>query len=125
MDVLTLTRDPTFPRPTYAPSAYEWPSDAVLAWTETPIPSVTSLVPASAQIGGANFTLHVQGTGFGPGAVILWNGNAVPTTVVSPTEATTPINMATLTTPGPIPVSVQLGGVLVTNSQTFTVQPAP
>jgi hypothetical protein len=87
-------------------------------------PVLGSLVPTSAQIGAANFTLRVLGTGFRPDSVILWNGGQEPTTYVSPTEVTTAVNMATATTPALIPIQVlNLPGVL-SNTLTFDLQPA-
>src|SRR5205823_3263599 len=39
-----------------------------------PVPSITSLSPASATAGAAAFTLTVNGTGFVSGSVVNWNG---------------------------------------------------
>jgi hypothetical protein len=68
---------------------------------------VTALVPATAALGAPDFTLHVQGTGFQQGSVILWNGTPEATTFVSATELTTGVNMATAIVPGDIPVGVR------------------
>jgi hypothetical protein len=86
-------------------------------------PVVSSLVPATAQIGAANFTLHVHGTGFTPGAQILWNGSPEPTTFVSPTELTTGVNMATATTAGSIPVAVRSLAGVDSNALPFVLTP--
>ena len=45
------------------------------------IPSIYSLTPAAASLGGADFTLTVSGTNFQPNSVINWNGNPLPTSV--------------------------------------------
>jgi hypothetical protein len=64
---------------------------------------ITSLNPESAPVGGADFTLHVIGTGFTPDAAIVFTGGA-PTTFVSATELTTVANEET---PGLYPLRVQ------------------
>lgn len=71
-----------------------------------PAPAIASLVPPSAQLGAANFTLRVLGTNFRDGDTILWNGAPVTTTFVSATEVTTPINM-TGAAVMPVPVIVR------------------
>jgi hypothetical protein len=55
--------------------------------------TATSLQPDTAEIGDADFVLHVIGTGFLPGAVIVFAGQDEPTTRVSNTELTTGMNM--------------------------------
>jgi hypothetical protein len=107
-----------------------WPSPVVSATrgappdATAPAPVITSLVPTSAKVGDANFTLHVHGTGFGPGCVIVWNGGVEPTTVVGPTELTTGVNMATATTPTAIPITVRSLLGLDSNVSTFNILPA-
>jgi hypothetical protein len=81
--------------------------------------AVTALVPATAVLGSPSFTIHVQGAGFGPDAVIVWNGSAEPTTVVSPTEVTTEVNMDSAQYPVTIPVAVSSWGH-VSNAVDFT-----
>lgn len=76
------------------------------AFTTDTLPVVSGLTPATAAVGAADFTLHVNGTGFRAGCQIFWNGAPMPTTVVSPTELTTPISLAGLL-PQSIPVKVR------------------
>jgi hypothetical protein len=92
--------------------------------TATPPPVLTQLAPATAALGSPNFTLQVIGTGFQPSDVILWNGAPEPTTVVSDTELTTLVNMASAQAEVTLPVSVQtaIGGV--SNSLEFTLTAA-
>ena len=86
-----------------------------------PTPTVGALVPATAVIGAASFTLKVQGTGYTPGCVIVFNGLDEPTTFVSATEVTTGVNMAVWTAPSaPLPVAVRSIGGKVSNAMTFT-----
>jgi len=83
---------------------------------------LTTLTPATARVGDASFTLHCLGDGFGADAVISWNGADEPTTVVSPTEVTTAVNMLTATTPMPIPVLVRSRNGY-SESRTFDLAP--
>jgi hypothetical protein len=87
-------------------------------------PTAASLSPSSAALGSANFTLHVIGTGFRTGCQIMWNGSPEPTTVVSPTECTTLVNMATAQVATPLPVAVRSLGGLESNALTFTLTAA-
>ena len=48
-----------------------------------PVPSITGLAPASAFVGGAAFTLTVNGSGFVGGSVVRWNGSNRTTTYLS------------------------------------------
>lgn len=93
-------------------------------WTELAPPAapvVASLSPSTAAI-GALVTLHVVGTGFVDGDAVQWNGAASPTTFVSATELTTPIDL-TAAAAGPIPVSVQSANG-PSNALSFTVTAA-
>ena len=90
-----------------------------------PAPTVSALVPNTATIGDPSFTLKVQGTGFGPGSVIIFNGNDEPTTFVSPTEVTTGVNMAVWTAPSaPLPVLVRHADGRESGSLPFTFEAA-
>ena len=86
----------------------------------TPAPVVSALTPNTAVLGSPNFTLHVGGTGFTPGAVIVFAGLEEPTTFVSPTEVTTLINMAVWAGPDTLPVSVRSAAGQDSNSLPFT-----
>jgi hypothetical protein len=56
--------------------------------TPTPVqpPSITSVSPNSVTAGGPGFTLTVNGNSFLSGSVVQWDGNARPTTIVSPSQ---------------------------------------
>lgn len=73
-------------------------------------PVLVSLAPATAALGDPNFTLQVTGTGFRTDAVIFWNGAPEPTTVLSPTNLSTLVDMATAAAAAEIPVTVANGG---------------
>ncbi len=129
---LAYTTSQTYPRWAYHATEPERlvASDAeALAlgpgWSPTPVapppPVVTALVPDTAVIGSPSFTLHVHGTGFAPDAVIVFNGYDEPTTIVSPTEVTTGVNMAVWTAPSaPLPVAVRNPDGVVSNDVPFT-----
>jgi hypothetical protein len=71
-----------------------------------PVPSLTTLSPASATVGGAAFTLTVNGSNFLEGSVVRWNGSDRATTYVSSTQLTTSINAADIATMGTVAVTV-------------------
>jgi hypothetical protein len=94
--------------------------------------ALTSLDPTSANAGAAGFTITANGTGFGTGDVITWNGTQLITTVASgqSTQATAAVSSDLLTTAGTASVSVATADPTVaTQSQTFTISgpnnPAP
>jgi uncharacterized protein (TIGR03437 family) len=76
-----------------------------------PAPTVASMSPSTAVVGGQGFTLTINGSGFTGNTVVRWNGNDRPTTVVNSTRlmATIPasdiaqpgINQVTVFTPPP------------------------
>jgi hypothetical protein len=75
---------------TQAQTESDW---LTLAFSQTvtsqtnPIASIAQpLVPSAVAPGGADFTLTINGTGFVPGSVVLWNGQSRATTFVNQTE---------------------------------------
>ena len=50
--------------------------------------TITSFSPTSATVGGTEFTLAVNGTGFAPGATIMWNTTALTTAFVNDKQIT-------------------------------------
>ncbi len=74
-----------------------------------PVPLINEpLLPDARRLGGEAFTLTVNGTGFAPGAKVLSNGKAAPTTFVSQSRLTATVK------------TYQLGTAAVT-----VVNPAP
>jgi len=69
-------------------------------------PAISSLTPNSAEVGDPSFLLHVHGTNFTSGSIIMFNGGEEPTTFVSATELTTAVNMSTVLVPSVVPVNV-------------------
>ena len=74
--------------------------------TSNPAPVVTSMVPTSAPVNGAAFTLTVTGSSFVAASVVQWNGGDRPTTFVSPTQLTASIGTADLAVAGTATVQV-------------------
>ena len=67
-----------------------------------PRPVLTSLVPNSASLVEVQQTLvvTVNGSNFYPSSIIVWNGTALPTTVVSNTELQATITTNEISSPG-------------------------
>src|SRR5207248_2949734 len=53
-----------------------------------PVPTTTSISPASTTAGSAQFTLTVNGTNFVSTSTVYWNGSPLTTTFVSSTQLT-------------------------------------
>ena len=66
--------------------------------------------PATATVGAQGFTITANGSGFTTGALILWNGKALTTTLVSANQLTAPVPTSDLTTAGTVQVAVQIPG---------------
>jgi hypothetical protein len=71
-----------------------------------PPPTVSSLSPAAAAMGGAAFTLTVNGSGFQPVSEVQWNGSALSTNYVSGNTLTASVPAADLASGGNVTVSV-------------------
>jgi hypothetical protein len=99
---------------------------------------LTFVSPSSATAGSQGFTITANGSGFTTGALILWNGTALDTTLVSGIQLTAPVPASDLATAGTINVAVQIPGSATSgtnvNSTTtteisdvvhFTISPVP
>jgi hypothetical protein len=75
-------------------------------------PTLDSLEPDTAIAGdAADITMSVIGTGFTPDSIIVFNGNAEPTTMVSDTELTTGVKPSLFVVPAVCPVEVHTGSL--------------
>ncbi len=78
----------------------------------SPAPTITSLLPTSANSGDPSFILTVNGSTFLPGAIIDFNnattgfGNALVTTYVNSTQLTGTVPASAIVLPGPFTVNV-------------------
>ena len=94
-----------------------------------PNPTITSLSPVGAVVGGSAFTLTVFGTQFNNSSSALWNQASRPTTFVSSTQLTAAITVADIGTAGAATVTVSnpattpTGAPLVSNGVTFNIIP--
>ena len=71
-----------------------------------PPPTLASLSPSSAPVGGAAVTLTVRGSGLVSASVVRWNGVDRPTTFRTASELTVDIPAADLAAPAAVPVTV-------------------
>src|SRR5580700_2142644 len=77
---------------------------------QTSSSSLTFLSPQSATVGSQGFTITANGSGFVTGALILWNGTPLVTTLVSSVQLTAPVPATDLATAGTVQVAVQIPG---------------
>ncbi len=70
-----------------------------VALADNPVPTITTLTPASIPSGSTATTVTVNGTNFVQGSVVNVNGTARTTTYVSPTQLTVALNATDLTNP--------------------------
>src|SRR6202521_1004276 len=71
---------------------------------------LTFVSPQSATAGGQGFTITANGSGFATGALILWHGGALKTTLISSGQLTAPVPASDLATAGTVQVAVQIPG---------------
>jgi hypothetical protein len=73
-------------------------------------PSITALAPNSTAVGGAAFTLTVNGSNFASGAAVYWSGTSRTTTFVSSSKLTADITAADISTAQTVLVYVKNPG---------------
>ena len=78
---------------------------------------LTFVSPSAANVGSQGFTITANGSGFSTGALILWNGTPLTTTLVSATEVTAPVPPSDLATPGTVQVAIEIPGSAVSPTQ--------
>lgn len=88
-------------------------------------PTISSLAPASASVGGADFTLKVNGSNFTTPTWITWNGIYVPTTIVNSQQLTVTISSQLISAAGSVNVIVY-HNMLMSNLVQFVItNPTP
>ncbi len=90
-------------------TGYTSSSIATAAYTiqaASAVPTISSLSPTSATVGGAAFTLTVNGTNFDSGSTVKWGSTALTTTYVSATKLTAAVPASLIATAGSVVVSV-------------------
>jgi hypothetical protein len=70
------------------------------------VPTISSLSPTSATVGGSAFTLTVNGTNFDSGSTVKWGSRALTTTYVSSTQLTASVPANLIASAGSVVVSV-------------------
>ena len=112
--------------PIDAPCLNAYVVDVVIVEPSTDAPVLSSIDPDSAEVGAADVTVRLVGSGFTPNAQIVWNGGDEPTVFVSATELTTVVRPSTATGPAAVPVLVRQGARRTdTVTFTFTEQTPP
>jgi hypothetical protein len=98
-------------------------SSALTFTINNPIPTITSLSPASTSAGSAAFTLTVNGTNFVSTSAVKWNGTNRATTFVSSTQLIAAILVADVASAGTASVTVvnPSPGGGTSNAQTFAI----
>lgn len=92
-----------------------------------PVPTITSLSPASAYAGDPDFTLTVAGSDFVPGATVWWNGYYLATTHVNDTTLEAQVTSWQLYYAGTAAITVTnpTPGGGTSAALTFTINPTP
>lgn len=92
------------------------------------VPTLTSISPITATVGTGAATLTVTGRDLMPQSAVYWNGNALPTTLVSDTELSAQIPASDLAAVGQATITASNTGTYfpASNSMPFSVNsPAP
>ena len=89
-------------------------------------PALASISPQSATAGSSGATLTVTGAGFDAGTAVMWNGQALETTLTSATQLQATVSAADLATAGTALVSISdsISSMTAPNSLGFTILPA-
>lgn len=91
-----------------------------------PAPSFSSVSPNSITAGSAGFTLTINGANFVSGSIIKWNGVALATTYISVTQISAIVSSSTITSAGPVVITVfsPAPGGGTSSAGTFTISTA-
>ena len=84
-------------------------------------PTITTLSPSSATQGGAAFTLTVFGSNFNVGAVVGWNGSALPTGFVNSSQLSASVAASLIASAGSASLVVQNPNGGLSNTLTFVI----
>lgn len=92
----------------------------------TVVPQLASLSPMSAIVGGASFTLTVNGSNLTPSEHVLWNNQPVLTAFVSSQQVTAEIPASLIVSTGVISISVLNASSIASNALQFSINnPVP
>jgi len=90
----------TFPITVFNPAPGGGTSSAVNLTVNNPLPTVSTLSPASKQLGEAGFALTVNGTNFNSSSIVSFNGGDRTTTLVNSLQLTAQLTTADMATAG-------------------------
>jgi len=109
-----------------APSEYAYASGTLAVIVPNPVPTISSISPASKTYGDDGFTMTVHGTGFVSSSVVRFDGSDRVTTYVSATELQATILASDLMAAGAYSITVfnPAPGGGTSNAATFTVNKA-
>jgi hypothetical protein len=116
----------TFPVTVRNPDLPAIPSESHSVVVLHVVPGLSTLSPSSADAGSQSLLLTVNGSGFAPGAVVYWNGEARQTAFVSTSILQASIREVDLSVSGQVGVTVRNPDPSAGQSPTlfFTLHPA-
>ncbi len=98
-------------------------------WATTALgvqPTITALDPVTATVASSAFTMTVTGSSFISGTVVLWDGTALPTTVVDGEHLVANVGTAQVSSAGAKAVTARTPDSFGSNALSFEVEaPAP
>lgn len=87
-----------------------------------PLPTLTTIAPATKVMNTAGFTITCTGTGFTSGGYILFDGVGMATTYVSPTSMTAAVPASSILSPArTVQVTALVPGFQATAGKPFTI----
>ena len=95
------------------------PGGATFTSTVPTMPAIIALSPVSVPVNSVAFTMIINGSGFGPDAVVFWNGVAQQTRVITANQLMVAITAQDLQGSGLVRIFVRSGGF---NSNTVNFQ---
>jgi uncharacterized protein (TIGR03437 family) len=108
-----------------APSVFSAPQSFVVqaVTAPNPVPTISSLSPNSASLGGTSLQVTISGTGFLSSSTVTFNGITHSATFVGTSQLTITLNAADLSTGGSFPVVVTnpTPGGGASNAVNFTI----
>jgi hypothetical protein len=92
-----------------------------------PVPTLTAITPVTAAVGSSGLALTITGRDFVGQTTVYWNGNAIPTTVISSTQLSAQVPASDLSTANLATITASNSGTLLpsSNSMSFAVDDAP
>lgn len=83
-----------------------WRAELTTTASMIPTPTLHAISPETVAARGESFTLRAEGRGFRPYSVVLWNGSALPTTFISPTQLDAAVDASLIAFSQSVPIEV-------------------